>query len=113
MTDCIFCRIIAGEIPTDMVDSTADFVAFRDLRPLAPVHILVVPRQHVTSLEALDELPEDVAAAMMPFAAEVARLAGVADSGYRVVANCGPDAGQEVMHLHWHVIGGALLGGMA
>ena len=113
MTDCIFCRIASGEIPAEMVASDDEFVAFRDLHPLAPVHVLVVPRRHVASLDELADLPGDVAARMVPFAVDVARAAGVAAGGYRLITNTGPDAGQEVMHLHWHVIGGRRLGGMA
>ena len=111
--DCIFCRIAAGEIPADMVAGDERFVAFKDLHPLAPVHVLVVPRRHVASLDELDAAPDDMRAAMLSFIAETARSAGVAGSGYRVVSNNGRDAGQEVMHLHWHIIGGRPLGGMA
>jgi histidine triad (HIT) family protein len=113
MSDCIFCRIAAGEIPADVVASDEHFVAFRDLNPLAPVHVLVVPRQHVVSMADLDALPAAAAAGLLPFAARVAREAGVEASGYRLLTNTGADAGQEVLHLHWHVIGGRALGGMA
>ena len=112
-SDCLFCRIAAGEIPADVVASDDHFVAFRDLHPLAPVHVLVVPRHHVTSLDHLDRLPAPAAADLLPFIARTARALDVAHSGYRVVSNTGPDAGQEVMHLHWHIIGGEPLGGMA
>jgi histidine triad (HIT) family protein len=111
--DCIFCRIAAGEIPADMVAHDEHFVAFADLHPVAPVHVLVVPRRHVASLDELGAPADDLQAAMLSFIAETARGAGVARSGYRVVANTGPDAGQEVMHLHFHIIGGRRLGGMA
>jgi len=112
MTDCIFCRIAAGEIPADVVAADERFVAFRDLHPLAEVHLLVVPRRHVASLNELDGLGDD-AGKLLPFIAATAAASGVADSGYRVVSNTGHDAGQEVMHLHWHIIGGGRLGGMA
>jgi len=111
--DCIFCRIAAGEIPADVVASDERFVAFADLHPLAPVHLLVVPRRHIASLDELDASGGDAGAAMLSFIAETARGAGVAARGYRVVTNTGPDAGQRVMHLHWHIIGGRRLGGMA
>jgi histidine triad (HIT) family protein len=111
--DCIFCRIAAGEMPAEVVASDERFVAFNDLHPVAPAHVLVVPRSHVASLDELDGLPAEARAAMLSFVAEVARLLGVAKSGYRVVTNTGPDSGQEVMHLHWHVIGGRRLGRMA
>jgi histidine triad (HIT) family protein len=113
MTDCIFCRIAAGEIPADQVASDDEFVAFRDLHPLARVHLLVVPRQHVSSLDAIAEMTPEAAGRMLRFTATAARKAGVALSGYRVVCNNGEDAGQEVGHLHWHIIGGDRLGGMA
>jgi histidine triad (HIT) family protein len=111
--DCIFCRIAAGELPANVVASDERFVAFNDLHPVAPVHVLIVPRAHVASLDETDGLPDDTLAAMLPFVAAVARKAGVAGSGYRVIANTGPDSGQEVMHLHWHLLGGRRLGGMA
>jgi histidine triad (HIT) family protein len=113
MTDCIFCRIAAGEAAADVVASDDEFVAFRDTHPKAPVHLLVVPRRHVASLDEIALLGAEASGRLLEFVAAVARDAGVAGSGYRVVANTGADAGQEVGHLHWHVIGGARLGGMA
>ncbi len=112
LRDCIFCKIAAGEIPAEIVAEDDDFVAFRDVRPLAPVHLLVVPRRHVASLDEAEALHGGASARVLGFIAATARSAGVAASGYRVITNTGPDAGQEVMHLHWHVIGGARLGGM-
>lgn len=113
MSDCIFCRIAAGEIPAEVVTQDDEFVAFKDLHPLAPVHLLVVPKRHVDSLDDVEALGEAASGRLLAFIANAARAAGVAVGGYRVVANTGPDAGQEVMHLHWHIIGGAPLGGMA
>jgi histidine triad (HIT) family protein len=112
MSECIFCRIAAGEIPSEFVAQNDDYVAFSDLHPLAPVHLLVVPRRHVRSLNELGELGEE-ANELLPFIVSTARRAGIADSGYRVVSNTGRDAGQEIDHLHWHIIGGRGLGGMA
>jgi histidine triad (HIT) family protein len=112
LRDCIFCRIAAGEIPAEIVAEDDDFVAFRDVRPLAPVHLLVIPKSHVASLDEAEALDDDATARALGFIAATARAAGVAGSGYRVITNTGPDAGQEVMHLHWHVVGGARLGGM-
>ncbi len=111
--DCIFCRIAAGEIPVRPVAQDDGFFAFPDQHPLARVHLLVVPRRHLTSLDDIDELGVDGAGRLLRFIVETARNAGVAESGYRVVTNTGPDAGQKVMHLHWHIIGGEPLGGMA
>jgi len=112
MNDCIFCRIAAGEVTADVIREDDHFVAFRDVRPHAPVHLLVIPRQHVASLDEAEALDDVASAGALEFIAATARSAGVADSGYRVITNTGPDAGQEVAHLHWHVIGGARLGGM-
>ena len=110
--DCIFCKIAAGEVPADVVSEDGHFVAFRDVRPLAPLHLLVIPRQHVVSLDEAEALDGAASARALEFIAATARSEGVAESGYRVITNTGPDAGQEVMHLHWHVIGGTRLGGM-
>jgi histidine triad (HIT) family protein len=110
--DCVFCRIAADEIPADVVAQDDDFVAFRDVRPLAPVHLLVIPRAHVASLDEAESLSPEASGRALAFIAATARSAGVAETGYRVVTNTGPHAGQEVMHLHWHVIGGTRLGGM-
>jgi histidine triad (HIT) family protein len=112
MSDCIFCKIAAGEIPAQVVAEDDEFIAFADLQPLAPVHLLVIPRRHVASLNEVGELGTDAGGRLLGFIAATARSAGVADSGYRLITNTGPDPGQEVMHLHWHVIGGAPLGGM-
>jgi histidine triad (HIT) family protein len=105
---CLFCRIVAGEIPATLLAENALAVAFRDIAPQAPVHALVVPRRHVTSLAAADDPAE--LGAVMALAAEVARVTGVVASGYRVVSNIGQDGGQSVGHLHVHVLGGRALG---
>lgn len=112
-SDCVFCKIAAGEIPSDVVMSDDHFVAFRDLHPLAPVHVLIVPRRHVTSLDAVEDMTPEATAGLLRFIAAVARQEGVNETGYRVLSNTGPDAGQEVFHMHWHLIGGRRLGGMA
>ncbi len=109
MADCIFCSIAAGELPAQIVAEDADFLAFRDIAPKAPVHVVVIPRQHVASLAAAADLPEVVRARMPVFLAEVADREGLGPAGYRVVTNHGPDSRQSVFHLHWHVLGGTLL----
>lgn len=101
---CIFCRIGDGTIPATLVASNAHGVAFRDLHPQAPSHLLVIPRRHVASLAEATDAAE--LGALMLLAAEVARLEGLAETGYRVVANTGNDGGQTVHHLHLHVLGG-------
>lgn len=107
--DCVFCRIVAGAIPADVVGEDDGFVAFRDIAPKAPVHLLVIPRRHVPSIAGVAGLDERERAGMLPFIARVARDAGLEGAGYRVTTNHGPDARQSVFHLHWHVMGGAPL----
>jgi histidine triad (HIT) family protein len=108
MTDhtqrCIFCRILGGDIPSTLIAQNEHAVAFRDLNPQAPTHVLVVPRRHVASLAAATDGAE--LGALMLLAAEVARLEGIAESGFRTVLNTGQDGGQSVAHLHAHVLGG-------
>jgi histidine triad (HIT) family protein len=106
--ECIFCRIVAGTIPAARVAENEQGVAFRDLHPQAPVHVLVVPRRHVDGLAAAADGEE--LGALLLLAREVAEREGVAASGYRVVTNCGTDGGQTVGHLHLHVLGGRALG---
>jgi len=101
---CLFCRIVSGEIPADIIARNDHALAFRDIAPRAPVHVLVIPIRHIMSLSTADDASELGQLALL--AAEVARLEGVADSGYRVVANTGEDGGQTVHHLHLHVLGG-------
>lgn len=101
---CLFCRIVAGEIPAQIVAQNDDCVAFRDVNPQAPLHVLVVPRAHVPSLSTADDAELVGWVALM--AAQVARDAGYAESGFRTVVNDGRDAGQTVRHLHMHVLAG-------
>ncbi|MDB4952385.1 MAG: hypothetical protein JWM27_5034 [Gemmatimonadetes bacterium] len=111
MPDCIFCRIVAGEIPSNRVLEDEHLIAFRDIQPAAPVHVLVVPRRHVESLAALEDGDAELAGRLMAAARDVARQEGVAESGYRVVINTGAHGGQTVGHLHVHVLGGRQLSG--
>lgn len=110
--DCIFCRIIAGDVPGDFVYQDDEVVAFKDIHPIAPVHTLVVPRIHVESLARLEVGHLGLAGRLMWACAEVARAQGVDESGYRVIANVGRDAQNHVPHLHFHVVGGRPLEGM-
>lgn len=107
MADCIFCKIAAHEVPATIVHEDEDVVAFEDLGHRAPLHVLVIPRQHVVSLSEADAA---TAGKVAVAAARVAREAGYAERGYRVVTNVGPDAGQSVPHLHFHVLAGRELG---
>ena len=109
MTDsenCIFCRIIRGELGTTFVAENETCVAFRDLEPKAPTHVLVVPKRHIESLKVLSAGDDQLAPALLDLCTEVARREGILESGYRVLTNDGPDAGQTVFHLHFHVMGG-------
>lgn len=104
--DCIFCRVVRGEIPAKIVRQDEHTVAFRDINPQAPTHVLVVPREHVSSIEAMDESHEALIGKLVGAAREIARREGVAESGYRLVINTGADGGQTVDHVHVHVLGG-------
>ncbi len=105
--NCLFCRIVRREIPATLVAETEDCVAFRDINPQAPVHVLVIPREHVGSLNEVTE-PRLVGRLAL-FAAEIAQKEGIADSGYRAVINTNADAGQTVFHIHLHLLGGRRL----
>lgn len=108
--NCIFCKIIKGEIPSTKVYEDDHVLAFKDIHPAAPVHVLVVPKQHIESLEALDEGNIQAVVPVHKAIKKVAEITGVKDTGYRVIVNCGSDAGQTVMHLHYHVLGGIKMG---
>lgn len=109
--DCIFCKIAAGEAPANMVHEEKEFVAFRDILPQAPIHILVIPRTHITSSADLTEGQEELAGRLVTIAKSLAEKEGIADRGYRLVVNCGSEGGQQVPHLHLHLIGGRQLSG--
>jgi histidine triad (HIT) family protein len=111
MDNCIFCKIIRGEIPSQRVAEGGEWIAIRDINPAAPVHVLVIPRRHVDSVAALDDGDGALAGALLLAARDVARQEGVADTGYRTVINTGQHGGQTVAHLHVHVIGGKQLTG--
>lgn len=107
MEDCIFCKIANGQIPVPFVYEDDLVVAFRDAQPQAPVHVLVVPREHHVNLA--DGVAPELAAALLAAVPKVAAATGIADSGYRVIVNNGPDARQSVQHLHVHVLGGGAM----
>ncbi len=110
MDDCIFCRIAARDIPSDVVLEDDAFVAFRDIDPQAPQHVLVIPKEHITSLNDLEQWQHCEGHALLEFIVEAARLLGVGETGYRALVNVGPDGGQVVSHLHFHILGGRKLG---
>jgi len=107
--ECIFCRIARGELGTEYVAESEHNVAFRDLSPQAPVHVLIVPRRHFAALREIETDDWRVTADALALASEVARNHGLYDGGYRVITNDGPDAGQTVSHLHFHLLGGRQL----
>lgn len=110
--DCIFCRIVAGELPSDILFQDDLVTAFRDIDPQAPTHVLVIPNAHLTDLGQVSLEHGDLLARMVHALNEVARSEGIARSGYRILANTGADAHQEVFHLHIHLFGGRPLGPM-
>lgn len=110
VSDCLFCRIVAGEIPADVVHQTDTVLAFRDIQPRAKVHTLVIPKEHHRTLAQLGADDPGLLGDLMVAAGEVARIEGIDESGYRLVSNVGRDAGQEVDHVHVHVLGGEPLG---
>lgn len=106
--DCLFCAIIDGEIPSTKVYEDELCLAFRDINPLAPTHILILPKAHIPSADAIDGTNSAVVAHIFELVPRLAAAEGLAN-GYRVVTNCGPDAGQSVQHLHFHLLGGRKL----
>ncbi len=106
MSNCLFCRIVAGDLPSEEVASTERTYAFRDIKPALPVHVLVVPREHIVSADTLTADDAGILAEMMATAQGVARSEGLAERGYRLVFNVGDDAQNSVAHLHMHIVGG-------
>jgi histidine triad (HIT) family protein len=104
--NCIFCRIVDGDIQADVVREDADTIAFRDLEPRAPVHVLIIPKRHIESVNDVTAADRDTMGALFVAAREVAEREQIAEGGYRVVMNTGNDAGQSVQHAHLHVLGG-------
>lgn len=106
MADCLFCKIIKGEIPSNKVYEDDEILAFKDINPAAPIHILVIPKKHITSLAHLEKEDEAIVGRIYGVINKIAEEQGVKEKGYRVIVNCGKDGGQEVMHLHFHLLAG-------
>ncbi len=106
MDNCLFCRIARGEIPAKLAHQSADVVAFHDIDPKAPVHVLIVPREHIASIDALDDAHASLMGRLHTVARDLARELGIAQGGYRLIINTGADAGQSVDHIHLHLLGG-------
>ena len=107
--DCVFCKIVAGEMPTDILYQDEEVIAFHDINPIAPTHLLIVSKKHIPSLLHLTDAEVPLIGHMTKVANQLAKEHGVAESGYRLVINCGKDGGQLVPHLHMHLLGGRLL----
>jgi histidine triad (HIT) family protein len=106
MADCIFCKMVSGEIQPDIVYEDEDVLAFRDANPTAPTHVLVIPKQHIATTNDLDKESAGIVGKLYLAAKQVAGNDGIAERGYRMVMNCNPEAGQSVYHIHLHVLGG-------
>jgi histidine triad (HIT) family protein len=111
--DCVFCRIVNQEIPCETLYETEDILVFKDIRPAAPVHILVIPKRHIPTLNDLEEEDGKLMARLVETGTAMAKKEGIAETGYRLVFNCNREGGQEVFHIHLHVLGGRTLGRMA
>lgn len=110
MEDCIFCKIIKGEIPSTKVYEDDNVLAFKDINPAAPIHILVVPKQHIENVLEINEENKEIASNIFLAINKIAKQLGIDKNGFRVITNCGKDAGQEVMHLHFHILAGGKMG---
>ena len=110
MEDCIFCKIIKGEISSTKVYEDEEILAFRDINPAAPVHVLVIPKKHISSLAEISKEDEAIIGKIYTIINEIAKKEGIFEKGFRVIVNCGEDGGQEVGHLHFHLLGGKKLG---
>lgn len=109
MDNCLFCKIISGEIPSKKVYEDDMMYAFYDINPMTPVHVLMIPKQHISSVNELTAENSAVVAHIFSVAPKIAKQLGVDENGYRIVSNCGADAGQTVFHLHFHLLGGTKL----
>lgn len=110
MEDCIFCKIVKGEIPSKKVYEDEEILAFEDINPMAPVHILVIPKKHIKSVNELEKKDNNLIGKMFLVIKNIAKEKGIDKEGYRVVTNIGENGGQEVKHLHFHLLGGKKLG---
>jgi len=106
MSECLFCKIARGEIPADKVHDDGRLFAIRDINPVAPTHVLIIPHRHIETIAELDAADSELVGSVYVLAAELARSEGIAGPGYRVVTNCGNDGGQTVFHIHFHLLGG-------
>lgn len=110
MEDCIFCKIIKGEIPSEKVYEDDEVLAFKDIQPAAPIHVLVIPKKHIINLMEISNEDSELMGKIVVVMQKIAKQLGVDEKGFRIISNCGPDSGQEVMHLHFHLLAGRTMG---
>lgn len=110
MDDCIFCKIIKGEIPSEKVYEDDEILAFKDIHPATPIHVLIIPKKHITNLMEVTTQDSQLMGKIVEAMQKIAKQLGIDESGFRMISNCGPDSGQEVMHLHFHMLAGRVLG---
>ena len=107
--DCIFCQIVAGKVPSEIIHQDEEVIAFHDINPQAPIHLIIIPKRHIPSLTHLSEAEAQLMGHMVNIANQLAKREGIFESGYRLVVNCGKEGGQVVPHLHLHLLGGRKL----
>ena len=110
MEDCLFCKIVEGKIPSEKVYEDENVLAFKDINPAAPIHVLVIPKKHIENVLKIERGDTNILSDIFASFKEIAKILGIEEDGFRVVSNCGKDAGQEVMHLHFHILAGGKLG---
>lgn len=110
MEDCIFCKIIKGEIPSEKVYEDEDILAFKDIHPAAPIHVLIIPKKHIRNIIEVSESDIDLMKKITLAIQKIAKQLNVDEKGFRLISNCGPDSGQEVQHLHFHLLAGKVMG---
>jgi histidine triad (HIT) family protein len=108
--DCLFCKILAGDIPADIVYESDTAIAFRDINPQAPTHVVIIPRRHIATINDIGEADQEIVGSLYSAARDIAAAEGIAEDGYRTVMNCNAAAGQTVFHIHLHLLGGRALG---
>lgn len=110
MEDCVFCKIIEGKIPSKKVYEDDEILAFKDIHPAAPIHVLIIPKKHIATLMDIKDEDSSLMGKIIQTAKNIAKQLGIEEKGFRLIANCGPDSGQEVMHIHFHLLAGRTMG---
>lgn len=110
MEECIFCKIINGKVPSEKVYEDDEILAFKEIQPAAPIHVLIIPKKHIATLMDIEEEDSSLMGKIIQTAKKIAKQLGIEEKGFRLIANCGPDSGQEVMHIHFHLLAGRTMG---